>query len=179
MMKNNGIQREELSVARTRSVTSSASIPVRLACAGRRRDLRMRKVVQGLVAAQRPKVVVLPRTSPRQIPGRAQKFYWVAERKIRSVQVTGHSLDRSRWRIVTTVEAVALPGRGKIITTGKLGEVMQESIRLRSRWCAGAPESPGHQETSTRSRHPTSTCQVRSRKDGRPPALPSAAAVSV
>jgi len=28
-----------------------------------------------------------------------------------------------------TVEAVTLPGKGKVITTGKLGEVMQESIK--------------------------------------------------
>jgi hypothetical protein len=58
-----------------------------------------------------------------------RKFtYGIAEKENQIGQVTG-----SRWTEVggelLTIEAVKLPGKGNTVTTGKLGEVMQESIK--------------------------------------------------
>jgi ATP-dependent Lon protease len=52
----------------------------------------------------------------------------VAEKENQIGQVTGLAWTEVGGELLT-VEAVALPGKGKIMTTGKLGEVMQESIQ--------------------------------------------------
>jgi ATP-dependent Lon protease len=71
--------------------------------------------------------------------------YGIAEEKNQVGQVTGLAWTEVGGELLT-IEAVALPGKGKTITTGKLGEVMQESIQaalsvVRSRSIAlGIPE---------------------------------------
>lgn len=54
--------------------------------------------------------------------------YGVAEAESRVGQVTGLAWTEVGGELLT-VEAVALPGKGNIIRTGQLGEVMQESIQ--------------------------------------------------
>ncbi len=54
--------------------------------------------------------------------------YGVAEKKNQVGQVTGLAWTEVGGELLT-IEAVALPGKGKTITTGKLGEVMQESVQ--------------------------------------------------
>jgi ATP-dependent Lon protease len=54
--------------------------------------------------------------------------YGVAEAESRVGQVTGLAWTEVGGELLT-VEAVALPGKGAIIRTGQLGEVMQESIQ--------------------------------------------------
>ncbi|HMW53301.1 MAG TPA: magnesium chelatase domain-containing protein, partial [Rhodocyclaceae bacterium] len=54
--------------------------------------------------------------------------FGVAEKQNQIGQVTGLAWTEVGGELLT-VEAVALPGKGKIMTTGKLGEVMQESIQ--------------------------------------------------
>src|SRR5688500_19901229 len=66
--------------------------------------------------------------------------YGVAEEKNQVGQVTGLAWTEVGGELLT-IEAVVLPGKGKTITTGKLGEVMQESVQaalsvVRSRWRA-------------------------------------------
>ena len=52
----------------------------------------------------------------------------MAERENQVGQVTGLAWTEVGGELLT-IESVALPGKGKTITTGKLGEVMQESIQ--------------------------------------------------
>ena len=52
----------------------------------------------------------------------------MAEQNNQVGQVTGLAWTEVGGELLT-IEAVALPGKGKMITTGKLGEVMQESIQ--------------------------------------------------
>ena len=52
----------------------------------------------------------------------------MAERENQIGQVTGLAWTEVGGELLT-IESVALPGKGKTITTGKLGEVMQESIQ--------------------------------------------------
>jgi ATP-dependent Lon protease len=53
--------------------------------------------------------------------------YGIAEKKNQVGQVTGLAWTEVGGDLLT-IEAVALPGKGKTTTTGKLGEVMNESI---------------------------------------------------
>src|SRR3954467_8767522 len=52
----------------------------------------------------------------------------MAEKKSQVGQVTGLAWTEVGGELLT-IEAVTMPGKGKTITTGKLGEVMQESIQ--------------------------------------------------
>jgi ATP-dependent Lon protease len=52
----------------------------------------------------------------------------MAEKENQIGQVTGLAWTEVGGELLT-VEAVVLPGKGKVMTTGKLGEVMQESIQ--------------------------------------------------
>ena len=54
--------------------------------------------------------------------------YGVAEKNNRVGQVTGLAWTEVGGELLT-IEGVLLPGKGKMITTGQLGEVMQESIQ--------------------------------------------------
>ena len=54
--------------------------------------------------------------------------YGIAEKKNQVGQVTGLAWTEVGGELLT-IEAVTMPGKGKTITTGKLGEVMQESIQ--------------------------------------------------
>jgi len=54
--------------------------------------------------------------------------YGIAEEKNQVGQVSGLAWTEVGGELLT-IEAVVLPGKGKTITTGKLGEVMQESIQ--------------------------------------------------
>ena len=54
--------------------------------------------------------------------------YGIAEQQNQVGQVTGLAWTEVGGELLT-IEAVALPGKGKMTTTGKLGEVMQESIQ--------------------------------------------------
>jgi len=54
--------------------------------------------------------------------------YGIAERENQIGQVTGLAWTEVGGELLT-VEAVKLPGKGNTVTTGKLGDVMQESIK--------------------------------------------------
>jgi len=54
--------------------------------------------------------------------------FGIAEKHNQVGQVTGLAWTEVGGELLT-IEAVSLPGRGKMTTTGKLGEVMQESIQ--------------------------------------------------
>ena len=54
--------------------------------------------------------------------------YGIAEKNNQVGQVTGLAWTEVGGELLT-IETVVLPGKGKTITTGKLGEVMKESIQ--------------------------------------------------
>jgi ATP-dependent Lon protease len=54
--------------------------------------------------------------------------YGIAEKQNQVGQVTGLAWTEVGGELLT-IEVVVMPGKGKTITTGKLGEVMQESIQ--------------------------------------------------
>ncbi|WP_300434679.1 endopeptidase La [Zoogloea sp.] len=129
-MKNNGIKREELSVTEdalrdiVRFYTREAGVR------GLEREVSKvcRKVVKALVLGKRKTKVVVNSKNIDKYLGVHKYSFGVAEKENQIGQVTGLAWTEVGGELLT-VEAVALPGKGKIMTTGKLGEVMQESIQ--------------------------------------------------
>ncbi|HEY3327857.1 MAG TPA: endopeptidase La [Novimethylophilus sp.] len=91
-----------------------------------------RKVVKELLTAKGKKtagrkVTISPRNLDKYLGVRRYDF-GVATKENQVGQVTGLAWTEVGGELLT-IETVAMPGKGKTITTGKLGEVMQESIQ--------------------------------------------------
>jgi len=135
-MKNNGIKADEMHVAESglrdivRYYTREAGVR------SLERDISKicRKVVKTLLLnesqgkARRGKgpVEVTSKNLDKYL-GVRRYTYGIAERKNQIGQVTGLAWTEVGGDLLT-IEAVALPGKGKTTTTGKLGDVMNESI---------------------------------------------------
>lgn len=87
-----------------------------------------RKVVKTLVLAKRDSKVEINAENLDKYLGVRQFSFGLAEKENQIGQVTGLAWTEVGGELLT-VEAVVLPGKGKVVTTGKLGEVMQESIQ--------------------------------------------------
>jgi ATP-dependent Lon protease len=135
-MKNNGIKPDELHVSETalrdivRYFTREAGVR------SLERDISKicRKVVKGLLLKQsegkarkaKGPVEVTSKNLDKYL-GVRRFNYGIAEKKNQVGQVTGLAWTEVGGDLLT-IEAVSLPGKGKTTTTGKLGDVMNESI---------------------------------------------------
>jgi len=92
-----------------------------------------RKAVKQLMTAksessEKPKrILVTPRNLDKFLGVRRFSF-GMAEKQNQVGQVTGLAWTEVGGELLT-IETVVMPGKGKMITTGKLGDVMQESIQ--------------------------------------------------
>ncbi len=129
-IKNNGLKKTEIMVAEgairdiVRYYTREAGVR------SLERDLSKicRKVVKTLLLKKsQTKVAVTSRNLDKFLGVRRFSF-GLAEKENQVGQVTGLAWTEVGGELLT-IETVALPGKGKTITTGKLGEVMQESIQ--------------------------------------------------
>jgi ATP-dependent Lon protease len=136
-VKNNGIRENELHIADsalrdiTRYFTREAGVR------GLEREISKicRKVVKGLLLRE---AEGKPRDAKNPVEINAKNLdkylgvrrftYGIAEKKNQIGQVTGLAWTEVGGDLLT-IEAVALPGKGKTTTTGKLGDVMNESIQ--------------------------------------------------
>ncbi len=129
-LKNNGVKREELSITEdalldiVRYYTREAGVRA----LEREISKICRKVVKALVMKSRKhKIVVNAKNLDKYIGVRRYNF-GMAEKENQIGQVTGLAWTEVGGELLT-IESVAVPGKGKTMTTGKLGEVMQESIQ--------------------------------------------------
>ena len=135
-MKNNGIKADELHVAESalrdivRYYTREAGVR------SLERDISKicRKVVKALLlkesegkARKAKSPVDVNSKNLDKYLGVRRFTYGIAEKKNQVGQVTGLAWTEVGGDLLT-IEAVALPGKGKTTTTGKLGDVMNESI---------------------------------------------------
>ena len=129
-MKANGVKNEELNIADhalrdiTRYYTREAGVR------GMDREIARicRKVVKAqLTKKKEGKVQVTVKNLDKYL-GVRRYSYGIAEKANQVGQVTGLAWTEVGGELLT-VEAAKLPGKGKVDTTGKLGEVMQESIK--------------------------------------------------
>jgi ATP-dependent Lon protease len=129
-MKNNGLKRDELSVTEEalRDVVRYYTREAGVRSLEREISKICRKVVKSLVLRARASKVVVNAKNLDKYLGVRKYSFGMAEKENQIGQVTGLAWTEVGGELLT-VEAVVLPGKGKVMTTGKLGEVMQESIQ--------------------------------------------------
>ena len=128
--KNNGLKAGELTVTDDalrdicRYYTREAGVR------GLEREISKacRKVVKALVLKPRARKIVVNSKNLDKYLGVRRYNFGMAEKQNQLGQVTGLAWTEVGGELLT-IEAVVLPGKGKVMTTGKLGEVMQESIQ--------------------------------------------------
>jgi ATP-dependent Lon protease len=130
LMKNHGLKPEELAVSESairdtiRYFTREAGVR----SLEREMSKICRKVVKELVkAGENRKVTVSARNLDKYLGVRRYTF-GMAEKKNQVGQVNGLAWTEVGGELLT-IEAATMPGKGKMTTTGKLGEVMQESVQ--------------------------------------------------
>jgi len=129
-MKNNGLKQDELSVTEEalRDVVRYFTREAGVRSLEREISKICRKVVKQLVLKSRSSKIVVNAKNLDGFLGVRKYSFGIAEKQNQVGQVTGLAWTEVGGELLT-VEAVQLPGKGKVLTTGKLGEVMQESIQ--------------------------------------------------
>ena len=87
-----------------------------------------RKVVKSLLVDKKSNKITVSARNLDKFLGVRRFSYGMAEKANQVGQVTGLAWTEVGGELLT-IESVKIPGRGKTITTGKLGDVMQESIQ--------------------------------------------------
>jgi ATP-dependent Lon protease len=129
-MKTNGVKRDELTVTEeaVRDIVRYYSREAGVRALEREISKICRKVVKALVLKRRTTKVVVNGKSLNKFLGVRRYTFGMAEKENQVGQVTGLAWTEVGGELLT-IEAVTVPGKGKTMTTGKLGEVMQESIQ--------------------------------------------------
>jgi ATP-dependent Lon protease len=128
--KNNGLKLGELAVSEPaiRDIVRYYSREAGVRALERELSKICRKVVKTLLLKKdEKKVMVTPKNLDKFLGVRRFSF-GIAEKESQVGQVTGLAWTEVGGELLT-IEAVAVPGKGKTTFTGKLGDVMQESIK--------------------------------------------------
>ena len=133
-MKNAGLKDGELSVSETaiRDIVRYFTREAGVRALERELSKICRKAVKQLLTEKQAgdekahRITVTPKNLDKSLGVRKFSF-GMAEKQNQVGQVTGLAWTEVGGELLT-IEAVTMPGKGKTITTGKLGEVMQESI---------------------------------------------------
>lgn len=128
-LKNNGVKKDELSISEPavrdmiRYYTREAGVR------GLERELSKicRKVVRQVVLSKGEKKIQVTPKNLDKFLGVQRYSYGMAEKKSQVGQVTGLAWTEVGGDLLT-IETVAMPGKGNIIRTGSLGDVMKESV---------------------------------------------------
>src|SRR5256714_483373 len=135
-MKNTGLQDGELSVseAAIRDIVRYYTREAGVRAMEREISKICRKAVKQLLTEKKAgsddklhRITVTPKNLDKFLGVRRYTF-GMAEKQNQVGQVTGLAWTEVGGELLT-IEAVTMPGKGKTITTGKLGDVMQESIQ--------------------------------------------------
>ncbi len=129
-MKNNGLRKTEIAVAESalRDIIRYYTREAGVRSLEREISKICRKVVKTLLLKKsQTKVAVTARNLDKFLGVRRYTF-GMAEKENQVGQVTGLAWTEVGGELLT-IETAALPGKGNTIKTGKLGEVMQESIQ--------------------------------------------------
>jgi ATP-dependent Lon protease len=128
-IKNNGLKTKEISISESairdiiRFYTREAGVR------GLEREISKicRKVVKGLLLQPSKTAIVISDDNLDQYLGVKRFSYGLAEKQDQIGQVTGLAWTQVGGELLT-IETVIMPGKGKQSATGKLGDVMKESI---------------------------------------------------
>jgi ATP-dependent Lon protease len=129
-IKNNGLKVDELALAESaiRDIIRYYSREAGVRALEREISKICRKVVKLLLLKKQEKKVAVNSKNLDKFLGVRRFSFGVAEKASQVGQVTGLAWTEVGGELLT-IEAVSVPGKGKNITTGKLGDVMQESIK--------------------------------------------------
>jgi ATP-dependent Lon protease len=129
-IRNNGLKPEEINISES-ALRDIVRYYVREAgVRGLEREISKicRKVVKALLLKDRSNRITINSRNLDKYLGVRRYSYGVAEKNNQVGQVTGLAWTEVGGELLT-IEAAVLAGKGKTTTTGKLGEVMQESIQ--------------------------------------------------
>jgi ATP-dependent Lon protease len=132
-MKNHGLKPEEITVSESavRDIIRYYSREAGVRSVEREVSKICRKVVKMLVVKKGTTAVKKVAVNARNLDkflGVRRYTFGLAEKNNQVGQVTGLAWTEVGGELLT-IESSVMPGKGKTITTGKLGEVMQESIQ--------------------------------------------------
>jgi ATP-dependent Lon protease len=129
-IKNNGLKEDEISVSESaiRDILRYYTREAGVRSLERELSKICRKVVKSLLLKGRETKVTINARNLDKYLGVRRYSYGIAEKHNQVGQVTGLAWTEVGGELLT-IETAVLPGKGKTTTTGKLGEVMQESIQ--------------------------------------------------
>jgi ATP-dependent Lon protease len=128
-IENNGLEEDEISISENaiRDIVRYYTREAGVRNLEREISKICRKVVKELVLKEKGrKVVITPRNIEKYL-GVKRFRYGRAEERDQVGQVTGLAWTETGGELLT-IESTMVPGKGKMIHTGQLGDVMQESI---------------------------------------------------
>lgn len=129
-IKNNGLDPDEIGVSESaiRDILRYYTREAGVRSLERELSKICRKVVKSLLLKGRENKVTVNARNLDKYLGVRRYSYGIAEKTNQVGQVTGLAWTEVGGELLT-IETAVLPGKGKTTTTGKLGEVMQESIQ--------------------------------------------------
>ncbi|MDL1864658.1 endopeptidase La [Betaproteobacteria bacterium PRO5] len=129
-MKDHGLNEDELSVSESalRDIVRYYTREAGVRSMEREVSKICRKVVKTLLVKKSKEKIIINLRNLSKYLGVRRYTYGMADERNQVGQVTGLAWTEVGGELLR-IEAVVLPGKGKTITTGKLGEVMQESIQ--------------------------------------------------
>jgi ATP-dependent Lon protease len=129
-MKNHGLKAAELAVSESalRDIVRYYTREAGVRALEREISKICRKVVKELVKAGADRKVTVSARNLDKYLGVRRYSFGMAEKKSQIGQVNGLAWTEVGGELLG-IEAVTMPGKGKMTTTGKLGEVMQESVQ--------------------------------------------------
>jgi ATP-dependent Lon protease len=129
-LKANGLKDSEISVSETalRDIVQYYTREAGVRAMEREIAKICRKVVKALVLMKKQAKVNVASRNLEKYLGVRRYTFGMAEKMNQVGQVTGLAWTEVGGELLT-IEAAKLPGKGKMTTTGKLGDVMQESIQ--------------------------------------------------
>jgi ATP-dependent Lon protease len=129
VMKNHGLKPEELTVSESalRDMIRFYTREAGVRSLEREISKICRKVVKELVRAGETKKITVTARNLDKYLGVRRYTFGMAEKNNQVGQVNGLAWTEVGGELLT-IEAATMPGKGKMTTTGKLGDVMKESV---------------------------------------------------
>jgi len=129
-MKNTGLKPTEVSIAESalRDIVRYYTREAGVRSLEREISKICRKVVKMLLLKKQDRKISVTNKNLDKFLGVRRYSFGIAEKENQVGQVTGLAWTEVGGELLT-IEAVAIPGKGKTTFTGKLGDVMQESIK--------------------------------------------------
>jgi ATP-dependent Lon protease len=130
LMKNHGLKPEELAVSESavRDIIRYYTREAGVRALERELSKICRKVVKELVRAGATRKIAVSARNLDKYLGVRRYTFGMAEKNNQIGQVNGLAWTEVGGELLT-IEAAIMAGKGKMTTTGKLGEVMQESVQ--------------------------------------------------